>query len=89
MLKVIAMSIYILHVTVAVSEHHGEAECTNVQSVECDEPMQECSPSSLANARSAHTCWAPVLCDSVSECPVARGEAQHASISGRVFGWEK
>lgn len=89
MLKVIAMSMYILHVTVAVNEHHREAEGTDVQSVECDKPMQERSPGSLAYARSVHTCWPPVLCDSMSEYPVARGEAQHAPISGRVFGWEK
>ena len=50
MLKVIAISMYILHVTVAVNEHHGEAEGTDVQSVECNKPMQERPPGSLAYA---------------------------------------
>ena len=49
MLKVIAMSMYILiHVTVAVSCSHEEANNGDIQSVESDKPMQACSPSSLA-----------------------------------------
>ena len=48
MLKVIAISMYILHVTVAVSCSHEEVNDGDIQSVESDKPMQACSPSSLA-----------------------------------------
>lgn len=84
------MSMYILQRTVAISHHHVEPNGgADVQSVESDKPMEECSPGGLAHARATHTCWPPMLYNGVCEYPVAHGEAQHASISGRIFVWEK